>query len=164
MAPEMILGKTGYNEKADIWSLGITTIEMATGLPPHSNEPPTKVLFTIPKVESPKLEGNFSKELKDFVAQCLNKNPNERPTAKELLKHPCLLKAKPTTILMELIDRYRSFILKHPDRKPSAQWKSHLERFDFLPPPPPLRSDTVLISLLSECTGKSHCIAVIHRQ
>jgi serine/threonine-protein kinase 24/25/MST4 len=129
MAPEMILGKTGYNEKADIWSLGITVIEMATGLPPHSNEQPMKVLFTIPKADSPKLEGNFSKELKDLVAQCLSKNPNDRPNAKDLLKHPCLVKAKPTTILMELIDRYRVFVTKHPERKPSANWKNALDRF-----------------------------------
>jgi len=78
MAPEVIVGaKTGYNEKVDIWSLGITCIEMAKGNPPRCDEPPSKVLLSIPKNEPPKMEGNFSKSLKDFVAACLKKEPTE---------------------------------------------------------------------------------------
>ncbi|EIE22150.1 Pkinase-domain-containing protein [Coccomyxa subellipsoidea C-169] len=95
MAPEVIeTSEEGYSQTADIWSLGITAIEMATGTPPLAELHPMRALFLIPKNAAPQLQGPYSQGLRDFVARCLHKDPALRPSAQELLDDPFVREAQ----------------------------------------------------------------------
>lgn len=108
MAPEVIQ-ETGYDFKADVWSLGITAIELVKGEPPHAEMHPMKALFHIPKVPAPRLEGSkFSRDLKSFVAACLVKDPQSRPSAKDLLEHRFVQRAGRVEHLRDLIHAKRA--------------------------------------------------------
>ncbi|KAH9689224.1 mitogen-activated protein kinase kinase kinase 2 [Citrus sinensis] len=89
MAPEVIR-QTGHSYSADIWSVGCTVIEMATGKPPWSQQyQEVAALFHIGTTKShPPIPENLSVKAKDFLLKCLEKEPDLRPTASELLKHP----------------------------------------------------------------------------
>merc|ERR1711935_185882 len=113
MAPEVIQ-QSAYDYMADIWSLGITAIELAKGEPPHADKHPMKVIMNIPNNNPPQLTSDFSKDFRNFVDYCLNKDPAHRPTAKELLKHSFIKKGKKNSILVEPINRYQKWKKRNP--------------------------------------------------
>eukprot|EP00045_Choanoeca_perplexa_P008039 m.73538 g.73538 ORF g.73538 m.73538 type:complete len:748 (+) comp14332_c0_seq1:35-2278(+) len=94
MSPEVIACDAQddalYDQRSDVWSLGITAIEMAEGEPPLSDLHPMRALFLVPRNPSPTLKGKWSDHFNEFVAQCLIKDYEERPTAKKLLDHAFL--------------------------------------------------------------------------
>ncbi|KAL3360690.1 hypothetical protein AABB24_013902 [Solanum stoloniferum] len=99
MAPEVLQPGTGYDFKADIWSFGITALELAHGHAPFSKYPPMKVLLMTINSAPPGLDYDrdkkFSKSFKEMVAMCLVKDQTKRPTAEKLLKHIFFKKVKP---------------------------------------------------------------------
>ncbi|KAF5731182.1 hypothetical protein HS088_TW19G00787 [Tripterygium wilfordii] len=91
MAPEVIKNSNGCNLAVDIWSLGCTVLEMATTKPPWSQYEGVAAMFKIGNSkEFPPIPDHLSDEGKDFVRQCLQRNPLHRPTAAQLLEHPFL--------------------------------------------------------------------------
>jgi len=118
MAPEVIT-EAGTDQKADIWSLGITCIEMTKGVPPYAELPPMHAIVKIARGDPPKLEGNYSKEFKEFVATCLIKDPSRRNSATQMLEHEFIKKHQNLghSALRDLIDRYELYKAKHPKQK-----------------------------------------------
>jgi len=104
MAPE-IIQEIGYDCVADIWSLGITALEMAEGKAPYAEIHPMRAIFMIPTKPPPSFSqpDDWSPEFIDFVSLCLMKNPESRAKASELLQHEFIKNAKTPEILMDII-------------------------------------------------------------
>lgn len=107
MAPELIEGKR-YDAKADIWSFGITCIELTQGRPPRSRESPHSVLLQIVQGKPPTLDRDsgvhrYSQTFKDIVDACLTKDPAKRPTAAQLLQTQFFRSAKKKSYLIGTI-------------------------------------------------------------
>lgn len=109
MAPELVLCETfrdnPYDFKVDVWSLGITLIELAQMEPPNSEMSPMRVLLKIQKSDPPKLDNpsKYSKDFNDFLAQSLIKDPLTRPDTDVLINHPFIsgnVSAKPIRDLL----------------------------------------------------------------
>ena len=106
MSPE-VLSNSEYNKKTDIWSLGITAIEMAEGEPPYSHINYMRAMWVIQNnpAQGLTLPDKWSKEFNAFISRCLTVDPKRRPTAKELLIDPFMQKSKGPALLSELVIR-----------------------------------------------------------
>uniref|UniRef100_A0A915K2Z0 Protein kinase domain-containing protein n=1 Tax=Romanomermis culicivorax TaxID=13658 RepID=A0A915K2Z0_ROMCU len=118
MAPEVMVCETfkdkPYDYKADIWSFGITLIELAQMEPPNHEMSAMRVLIKIQKSDPPKLSNSnkWSQEFSDFLTRCLKKSPDERLSAKELLSHRfCSSSTNPRPIL-ELLSEARADVIE----------------------------------------------------
>ncbi|CAM0912131.1 unnamed protein product [Alopecurus aequalis] len=127
MAPEVMQQLHGYDYKADIWSFGITALELAHGHAPFSKYPPMKVLLMTLQNAPPGLDyerdKRFSKSFKDLVATCLVKDPQKRPSSEKLLKHSFFKQARTSDFLARSIlegltplgDRFRALKAKEAE-------------------------------------------------
>eukprot|EP01119_Soliformovum_irregulare_P006046 TRINITY_DN177_c0_g1_i3.p1 TRINITY_DN177_c0_g1~~TRINITY_DN177_c0_g1_i3.p1 ORF type:complete len:931 (-),score=352.87 TRINITY_DN177_c0_g1_i3:97-2889(-) len=110
MAPEVVANKTGnqpYEFKADLWSLGITLLELAEMNPPLHEIHPMKALMMIPMRDPPTFThpDKWSKEFRDFITICLAKSPEKRKTAEEMMQHPFITSCKSKQVLIDLIQK-----------------------------------------------------------
>ncbi|XP_030382109.1 serine/threonine-protein kinase Tao isoform X2 [Scaptodrosophila lebanonensis] len=113
MAPEVILAmdEGQYDGKVDVWSLGITCIELAERKPPYFNMNAMSALYHIAQNESPALPKNdWSDAFCNFVDLCLKKMPAERPSSAQLLLHIYVTRPRSVTVLLELIARTKSAV------------------------------------------------------
>ncbi|XP_010961920.1 serine/threonine-protein kinase TAO3 [Camelus dromedarius] len=113
MAPEVILAmdEGQYDGKVDIWSLGITCIEMAERKPPLFNMNAMSALYHIAQNDSPTLQSSeWTDSFRRFVDYCLQKMPQERPTSAELLRHDFVRRDRPIRVLIDLIQRTKDAV------------------------------------------------------
>jgi serine/threonine-protein kinase OSR1/STK39 len=135
MAPEVMEQTKGYNEKADIWSVGITALELFKGYAPYAKFPPMQVLIKTIREPPPSLRvyGDdkvpglpvASDRFQKFIARCLQKDPRDRPSAHELLSDPFIKRgAKPSKLpellLHEIPEVGSAEATKFDESKPAA--------------------------------------------
>ncbi|KAM6907307.1 serine/threonine-protein kinase TAO1-B-like [Xenentodon cancila] len=113
MAPEVILAmdEGQYDGKVDVWSLGITCIELAERKPPLFNMNAMSALYHIAQNESPTLQSSeWTDYFRNFVDSCLQKIPQDRPHSDDMLGHAFLQRERPDSVLMDLIQRTKDAV------------------------------------------------------
>jgi serine/threonine protein kinase len=136
MSPEVLAPEKGYNYKADIWSFGITALELATGSAPYSKYPPLKVLMLILSSDPPSLEREqypgFSKSFKEMIDLCLQKDPAKRPNAEKLLQHAFFKQGKKEDFLRQkLLNNNKACTLPRDLKKPPSKHYETNVKWDF---------------------------------
>ncbi|GBC02052.1 hypothetical protein RclHR1_04430002 [Rhizophagus clarus] len=170
MAPEVIKEGATYDTKADIWSLGITVIEMAKGNPPHHKLSAMKAIQLIPKTPPPQLEDKFSSQIREFVSICLNDNSDQRPTAEELMKSKFIKGASkhPNGLLRELITKYEQWKqttgYRHSFQDPHGTPSSESDSYDFEEGQKEEEEDAWLFDTVQNTINhrKSHSLGSLH--
>ncbi|KAF8905436.1 kinase-like domain-containing protein [Gymnopilus junonius] len=136
MSPELIQGKQ-YDSSSDIWSFGITALELTQGRPPRSRESPQRVLLRTIQEDPPTLnrEGVFkySRAFKEVVDSCLVKDPTKRPTAAELLQTPFFKAAKKKSYLINTILKDLPPLTQRQERRavPPVKSTNSIDSWDF---------------------------------
>lgn len=123
MAPEVLAPENGYDYKADIWSFGITAMELATGHAPYAKFPPLKVLMLTLSRDPPTLnrgtcKHKYSKCFKEMIDSCLQKDPTLRPSAEKLLQHSFFKQSKKSEYLVRNLLQDLPPVSTRPVRKP----------------------------------------------
>ncbi|KAJ3536199.1 hypothetical protein NMY22_g6135 [Coprinellus aureogranulatus] len=137
MAPELISGKQ-YDASADIWSFGITAIELSQGHPPRFRESPQKVLLRTLQEDPPSLDRKggafkYSQAFKEMVDSCLVKDPSKRPTAEQLLNTPLFRSAKKKSNLVNAILKDLPPLVQRQERRvlPNPASPNSVDSWDF---------------------------------
>lgn len=175
MAPEVIQ-EIGYDCVADIWSLGITALEMAEGKPPYGDIHPMRAIFMIPTKPPPSFRepDKWSPEFIDFVSRCLVKNPDERATATELLQNEFIGMAQPASILSQMIAEAKEIrenmvyrlsgrnLVESDDDEPDSGTMINASANDrTLVPSQDIYDGTMIGSRTSEGTMIEHCTGTL---
>ncbi|XP_017297229.1 STE20-like kinase b [Kryptolebias marmoratus] len=136
MAPEVVMCETSkdrpYDYKADIWSLGVTLIELAQIEPPNHEMNPMRVLLKIAKSDPPSLmqPSRWSPEFKDFLKRCLDKNVDNRWGAAQLLQHSFVSTVTDSRPLRELIAEAKAEVTEeieeHKEEEEEEESEAHL--------------------------------------
>lgn len=133
MAPEVIVTETckddPYDYKADIWSAGVTLIELAEMQPPYHDMHPMRVLFKIPKADPPTLQfrNRWSKDFHDFLSLCVVKSPEMRSSAADLLEHPFIVNCVDNKPLKELYNEAKAVVIEEFEDLPEDKEKRDKE-------------------------------------
>ncbi|KAK2587108.1 hypothetical protein KPH14_002873 [Odynerus spinipes] len=163
MAPEVVTSKaggsdSGYGSRADVWAIGITAIELADGKPPFQDMHPTRALFQILRNPPPTLyrQSNWSQNFNDFISECLEKNPENRPFMAEIAEHPFLselpdndylLAQEVKAVAMDVLEKGKA------DRQPEAiVRKNFLKTHQTDPPEQMFTEDLAALEVLTEDT------------